>query len=210
MILYDGAWAPSPRRVRIVLAEKGLELERVMVDLRAGAHMQPEYLSINPRGTVPCLVLDDGTVLDDSVAISRYIDALHPMPPLFGRDARESAIVENWLRTIDAECYQAVVNVFRNRSPAMVGRALTGIWPVEIAQCPDLVDRGLAMWDVFMDRLESHMIGRVWIATEDFTFADVYALCAIDFGLSSKLSFGERPAVLSWHSRASARPSASA
>lgn len=210
MKLYDAVWAPNPRRVRIVLAEKAVQIETVTVDLGAGENRAEPFLSKNPRGTVPVLELEDGTVIADSVAISRYVEALHPEPPLFGRSPLEAALIEAWTRRIEGEGYAAVVYAFRNRSKAMTDRALSGHWP-PIPQLPELVERGRTMWPLFVETLEAQLQGREWIVGDRFSFADVTALITVDFAVATRLSDGSfPPALAAWHARASARPSANA
>lgn len=210
MKLYDAVWAPNPRRVRMYLAEKGITVERRMVDLAAAENLQEPFLSLNPRGTVPVLELDDGQVIADSVAICRYLEALHPDPPLFGRDPLEIARIEYWTRKIEAEGYAGVVYAFRNRNKHMTDRALSGFWP-PVPQLPELVMRGQNMWGWFVDNLDDHLEGRDWIATDAYSFADLTALMAVDFARATKLSNGDlSPALARWYARVSARPSAQA
>jgi glutathione S-transferase len=210
LILYDAVWAPNPRRVRMYLAEKGLEIERRNVDLAGGENLRHPFLTLNPRGTVPVLQLDSGEVIADSVAICRYLEVLHPDPPLFGRTAEEIGRIEAWTRKIEAEGYAGVVYAFRNRSKHMTDRALSGHWP-PVPQLPELVMRGQNMWRWFMETLDDHLEGREWIATGDYSFADLTALMTIDFAKATRLSEGALPpAVGAWHARASARPSAQA
>ncbi len=95
MKLYDAEWAPSPRRVRIYLAEKGIEVSRERIDLRGGEHLHDAYLDVNPRGAVPALELDDGEVICESSAICRYFEALQPEPPLFGVTPIEIGRIES-------------------------------------------------------------------------------------------------------------------
>lgn len=207
MKLFDAGWAPSPRRVRIYLREKGLEIDRVVIDLRGGEHLQPDYLKINPRGQLPALLLDDGTLIDDSVAICRYFEWLHPDPPLFGHDAREGALIEAWLRRIEEDCYAATVSAFRNGSGAFVDRALPGEWP-PIPQIPALAERGRMMWAAFADVFDRHLHAHRYVAGDRFSFADIAALVAIDFGIATKLPDPrDRPAIARWHGLVSARPS---
>lgn len=118
MRLYDMTLAPNPRRVRIFLAEKGIEVPRVEIDIQKGENLEPDYLAINPRGVVPTLVLDDGTILDESIAICRYFEALQPEPNLFGRDPLEIARVEAWQRRIEFEGLFNIAAAFRNSRPA--------------------------------------------------------------------------------------------
>lgn len=211
MKLYDAVWAPNPRRVRMFLAEKGVTLPTERVDLGTGAHLTPEFRAINPRGTVPVLVLDDGEALTDSVAICRYIEGLHPAPSLFGDDPLDSARVELWTRKVEQEGYAAIVYAFRNRSKFMVDRALPGFWPVAMPQIPELIARGEAMWGCFRDMLEARLAGRDWIATDRFSFADLTAFVALDFAVATRLASGDwPPAIAAWHARVAARPSAAA
>lgn len=210
MKLYDAAWAPNPRRVRMYLAEKGIEIERRMVDLAAAENLQEPFLSLNPRGTVPVLELDDGDCIADSVAICRYLEALHPDPPLFGRDPRDIARIEYWTRKIEAEGFAGVAYAFRNRSKSMTNRALSGHWP-PVPQLPELVMRGQNMWGWFVELLDDHLEGRDWIATDSYSFADLTALMTIDFAKATRLSDGVFPPALgAWYARVSARPSAEA
>ena len=119
MKLYDGGRAPNPRRVRIFLAEKGIEIEKQQVDIGALEHKGPAYTAINPLQQVPTLVLDDGTVITESIAICRYFEALHPDPPLFGRGALQIAQIEMWNRRLELHFLFPVSHVFRNSHPAM-------------------------------------------------------------------------------------------
>ncbi|WP_326409759.1 glutathione S-transferase family protein [Sphingomonas sp.] len=208
VILYDAVWAPNPRRVRMYLAEKGISIERRIVDLAGGENLREPFLSVNPRGTVPVLELDNGERIADSVAICRYLEALHPDPPLFGRDALEVGRIEAWTRKIEAEGYAGVVYAFRNRHKNMVDRALSGHWPA-VPQLPELVMRGQNMWGWFVETLDEHLEGREWIATDSYSFADLTALMTVDFAKATRLSDGNLPpALAAWHARASARPSA--
>lgn len=210
MRLWDAVWAPNPRRVRMFLSEKGLEIERRMVDLAAGEHLQPPFLALNPRGTVPVLELDDGEAIADSVSICRYLEALHPEPPLFGATPIDIARIDYWTRRVEAEGYAAAVYAFRNRSKHMVDRALPGAWP-PVPQIPELVARGQQMWALFVEMLDARLAEREWLATEGYSFADLSALVAIDFARATRLQGDALPPALArWHQAVSARPSAEA
>jgi glutathione S-transferase len=119
MKFYDGARAPNPRRVRVFLAEKGISVPTEQVDLGTLAHKSPAYTAVNPLQRVPALVLDDGTVLTESIAICRYFEALQPDPPLFGRAGLEAAVIEMWNRRVELHLYFPVSQVFRHLHPAM-------------------------------------------------------------------------------------------
>lgn len=211
MKLFDAEWAPNPRRVRVFLAEKGLEIERVRVDIAGGEHFRPDYVAINPQRQMPALLLDDGTLIDDSHAICRYFEAVQPDPPLFGTDPREIGLIEAWLRRIEHDCLQAVVLAFRNRASAFKDRAVSGQWPA-IPQIPDLIERGRTMWAAFADVLDAHLAERDYLVSDTFSMADISGLVAIDFGIATRLPDprADHPAIARWHQRVSARPSAAA
>lgn len=210
MKLYDTPWAPSPRRVRIFLAEKGVEVPCEAVDLRSGEHLGDAYLRINPRGAVPALELDDGEVLCESAAICRYFEALYPDPPLFGTTPLEIGRIESWTRRIEADGYAAVAYVLRNSVPAFKDRAIPHAG-LAVAQIPELAARGALMWEGFVEALDIRMADREWIAGDAYSFADITALVTIDFARAAKLAVPERLAHLRrWHAAASARPSAAA
>lgn len=210
MKLYDAAWAPSPRRVRIFLAEKGITVERVAIDLREDEQLGEPYLAVNPRGVVPALQLDNGEVICESAAICRYFEAVQPDPALFGCTPLEIARIESATRRIEYEGYAGVVYVLRNTRQAFTGRGAPGKWP-EIAQIPALAARGMIMWDAFVDALDSDLATRPWIAGETYSFADITALTTVDFARAAKLSVPESAANLRrWHIAASSRPSAAA
>lgn len=218
MRLYDNRWAPSPRRVRLYLAEKGGGLaesvERVPVDLQQGGNLTDDYRAINPRGLVPALVLPDGRVIDDSIAICRYFEALHPDPPLFGRGPFAIAMVETWLRRIEGEGYAAAVHALRDGHPGFAGRVLPGRSAEEgasLPQLPALVERARAMWAGFVASLDAHLAERAWIADNDYSMADIAALVAVDFAARARLPVPDACAHLRrWHAAATARPSSAA
>jgi len=210
MKLYDAPWAPSPRRVRIFLAEKGIDVPREAIDLRSGEQLADAYLRINPRGAVPALEFDDGEVLCESAAICRYFEALHPQPPLFGTTPIEIGRIESWTRRIEGDGYAAAVYVLRNTVPAFKDRAIPDAG-LTVAQLPELAARGVLMWEGFTRALDRRLEDRAWIAGGDYSFADITALVTIDFARAAKLSVPEELVHLRrWHAEASARPSASA
>jgi glutathione S-transferase len=210
MKLYDAAWAPSPRRVRIFLAEKGIEVERVMVDLRENEQLSDPYLAVNPRGAVPALELDDGEVICESAAICRYFEAVQPDPSLFGKTALDIGRIESWTRRIESDGYAAAVYALRNARPHFEDRGLPGKWP-SVPQIPELSARGVIMWEAFTEALDTWLKGRAWIATDAYSFADISALVTIDFAKAAKLLVPENSRnIQRWHETASARPSAAA
>ena len=205
-IFYDFQRAPSPRRARIVLAEKGITCDVRQVDLGSGEQLSDAYRAINPACTVPALVLDDGTVLTDNAGIAAWAEAVQPDLPLLGTTAIDKAAVASWNSKIEGECFMAIAEVLRNTSKGMVDRALPG--PNDFAQIPELAERGRARLLQFLDRFEAHMQGRDWVAADTFSLADITAGVALDFAGWVKVDVNEsRPAIAAWRARLAQRPS---
>jgi glutathione S-transferase len=203
---YDFTRAPSPRRARIVLAEKGIAHDVRQVDLASGEQLSEEYRRINPACTVPALVLDDGTVLTDNAGIAAWAEAVQPDPPLLGTTPVEKAAVASWVSKIEGECFMAIAEVLRNTAKGMVGRALPG--PNNYDQIPELAERGRARLLHFLDRFEAYMTGRDWVAIDRFSLADVTAGVALDFAGWVKVDANDgRPAIAEWRAKLAARPS---
>lgn len=204
--LYDFQRAPSPRRARIVLAEKGIAHDTVQVDLATQEQLGEAFRAINPACTVPALVLDGGEVLTDNAGIAAWAEAHQPEPPLLGRTALDKAEVASWNSRIEGECFMAIAEVLRNTAKGMVGRALPG--PNDYAQIPELAERGRARLLHFLDRFEAHMTGREWVATGSFTLADITAGVALDFAAWVKVDANAgRPAIAAWRARLAGRES---
>jgi glutathione S-transferase len=210
MKLYDMTAAPNPRRVRFFLAEKGISIPRVEIDIPSGGNLAPEFLAINPRGVLPTLVLDDGTVLDESIAICRYFEGERPEPNLMGRDPLEQARIEMWQRRMEFDGMFGIAMAFRNAAPAFARRASPGAQP-EAAQIPALVERGLAQARLWMTRLDQRLQESPYVAGDRFTVADITAFICIDFAKWVKLRLGdEHAAARDWVERVKARPASAA
>jgi glutathione S-transferase len=203
MKLYDFGWAPNPRRVRIYLAEKGITLPTEQVDLAAVAHKSAFFTAINPLQRVPALVLDDGTVIAESIAICRYMEEIHPDPPLFGRGAVEVATIEMWNRRLELHLFFPVAHVFRHSHPAMK--------EMEVPQVPDWAESNKPRVAEFLSILDRELAGRPFVAGDRLSVADITGLVAIDFMKPARLAVPEPCAnVRRWHAALAARPSASA
>ena len=206
--LYDCATAPSPRRARILLAEKGLAHETVQIDLRAGEQLGEAYRTINPQCTVPALRTDEGVVLTDNAAIAAYLEARYPQPPMLGVTALDKAEIASWHWRAEFEGLLPIAEALRNSSPAMTNRALPG--PVNYAQIPQLAERGLARLRQFFDDLNERLAGREFIAAQQFSIADITAVVAVDFARIVKVRPDERhPHLMRWRSAMQQRPSIS-
>ncbi len=173
MKLYDGGRAPNPRRTRIFLAEKDITVPTEQVDLGAMAHMSAAYAAINPLKRLPALVLDDGTVITESIAICRYFEALKPDPPLFGRGALELARIEMWNRRLELHLLFPVSHVFRNSHPAMK--------EMEVPQVPAWAEANKPRIQEFIAVLDDELKDRPFVAGDAFSVADITGLVAVDF-----------------------------
>ena len=204
--LYDCATAPSPRRARILLAEKGVAHHTVQVDLKTGEQMGDAFRAINPQCTVPALVTEEGTVLSDNAAIAAYIEARYPEPALWGVTPLEKAEVASWQWRIEFEGLLAIAETLRNSSPAMANRALPG--PVDYAQIPELAERGRARLQQFFATLNDRLDGRDFVAANQFSMADITAVVAVDFARIVKVKPGEQhPHLMRWRAAMGERAS---
>jgi glutathione S-transferase len=203
MKLYDSPFAPNPRRVRIFLAEKGIEIPKVFVDLAKMQHKEAAYEAVNPLRCIPALELDDGTVLTESIAICRYLDELHPEPPLFGTDALSRAQIEMWQRRLEFGLLGTVGAAFRHAHPAMK--------EMEAPQIPTWseVNKGRAL--DFLRFLDRHLADQPFVCGETFTVADITGLIALDFTKPARIAVpDELGHVRRWHRTLAERPSAAA
>ncbi len=208
--LYDCATAPSPRRARILLAEKGVPHATVQVDLRSGEQFGEAFRAVNPLCTVPALRLEDGRVLTDNAAIIAWAEAAYPEPPLLGTTPLEKAEVASWQWRVEFEGLIAVAEALRNGSPAMAGRALPG--PVGYEQIPALAERGRARIGHFLDALEQQLATNEFVAGAAFSVADITAVVTVDFARAVKVRPDEQrhPHLLRWRERMGERPSMAA
>jgi glutathione S-transferase len=208
--LYDCATAPSPRRARILLAEKGIAHETVQIDLRNQEQLSEAFRAINPQCTVPALHVDGSTekgeVFTDNAAITAYLEAQFPNPPLLGSTPAEKAEIASWHWRVEFEGLLAIAEALRNSAPAMANRALPG--PVDYAQIPELAQRGLVRVQQFMDMLDAHLVGRKYIAADQFSIVDITAVVAIDFARVVRIKPGEQHVNLRrWREEMAQRPS---
>ena len=203
--LYDCSTAPSPRRARILLAEKGLAHETVQVDLRTGEQLSDAYRKINPHCTVPTLRTEEGLMLTDNAAITAYLEARYPEPPLLGTTPAEKAEIASWNWRIEFEGLMAIAEAMRNSAPSMARRALPG--PVNYEQIPALAERGRARLLQFFVDLNARLDGREFIAADRFSIADVTAVVAVDFSRVVKVKPGdEHPHLQRWRASMAQRP----
>jgi glutathione S-transferase len=197
--LYEQPRAPNPRRVNIFLAEKGIDIERVNIDLIAGEHKKSDYLAKIGVPQVPALELDDGSILTESVAICRYFEALQPEPNMMGRDVMEQITIEKWQRLVEFRLFATVAACFRHTNPNLA---------VLEDQCANWGEVNRGRLDVRLGEIDRRLEGRDWIAADRLTIADVTALVAVDFLRVIKHQIPESYTnLIAWHERMRARPS---
>ncbi|MDH3351024.1 MAG: glutathione S-transferase family protein [Gammaproteobacteria bacterium] len=209
MKLYDCTTAPSPRRVRIFAAEKGIELDKVQIDLANGAQFSDDFRAINPDCVVPVLELDDGTHITEVLAICQYLEELYPEPSLFGRTPAERASTIEWHTKIEQQGLMPMRDAFRNSAKGLKGHALTG--PVQYEQIPELAERSRHCVTTFFERLERQLAGNEYVAGAFYSIADITALVLADFAAWIKIGLPDGAVnLLRWHQKAASRPSAKA
>ena len=203
MKLYDGGKAPNPRRVRIFLAEKGIDVPIVPVDMGAMGHRGADVTALNPLQRLPVLVLDDGTVISETIAICRYFEELHPNPPLFGEGALGKAKVEMWQRRLELNLLLPVGAAFRHIHPAMKE------W--EVPQIAEWGEANKPKVKQFLAFLDAHLADHRYLAGEDFSIADITAMVGVDFMKPARIDVPAEAANLRrWHAEVAGRPSAKA
>lgn len=206
--LYDCTTAPSPRRARMLLAEKGIEHENIQIDLRTGEQMGEAFRKINPRCTVPALVTEDG-VLTENAEITAYLEAVYPAMPMLGTTPIEKALIAKWNWRCEMEGLVSIASALRNSTPAMKDRALPG--PRNIAQIPELAQRGLKQVAWFFEDLNAQLEQNDYVAGTTYSVADITATVVVDFARWVKIfPQDSHTALLEWHERMKQRPNYSA
>lgn len=207
MKFYDCATAPSPRRVRMFIAEKGIDVETVQVDLSNGEQFSEAFRAINPDCVVPALVLDDGTAISEVHAICQYLEEHTPEPTLWGSNATERALATAWSAKAEQQGLTGMAEAFRNAAPGLKGRALPG--PNKYEQIPELAERGRQRVQNFFEKLDAQLADNDYVAGSHFSIADITSLVFVDFAKRAKI---EPPDTLTnlarWYAEVSSRPSA--
>ena len=207
MKLYDFAPAANAQRVRVFLAEKGLTVPTVELNLREGQQFKEPFASLNPFNCVPVLELDDGTVISESVSVCRYLEELHPEPSLFGRDAVERATIDMWNRRIEIDGFMPILHAVRNQLPNFKGRVIPGTRS-ELPQLPAMVERGKDMLKVLLGRIDSQLAKSEFIAGPAISIGDITGFFTMNMAKHLEIDIeGPYPNVFRWHQALSQRPS---
>jgi len=207
MILYDVKIAPSPRRVRIFLAEKNLDVEVIQVNTAEGEHLKEDFLKLNPWATVPVLKLDDGTCISEAIACCRYLEENYPNPPLMGVDPSEKAIISMWEHRMEWDGFLPVAEFLRNTVERFENRGLTGT--LNFNQIPALAERGQKRIAHFHDFLDKRLAESKFVATDKYSIADITAQVSIDFAQRVGAPIPEdKKNILRWYSNVNSRESA--
>lgn len=203
-ILYDAPLpAPNPRRVRIYLAEKGLNVLMQSLSIVAGEHKGAAFVAKYPPGQVPVLALDNGQMIGESVAICRYFEAMHPEPPLFGTDPVTIAEIDMWMRRVELTLMTPIANIWRHSHP-FTARVVK-------PQYKEFGESNRPHAEAAMRRFDAVLEGSDYLAGDAYSMADILLLTTIDFAIFIGAGMPEdTPALAAWHTRISARPSASA
>lgn len=205
MRLYTCTGAPSPRRVTLYLAEKGITLDTVEIDLKSGEHLSDEFQAKSPECTVPVLELDDGSCLWNSIAIRQYLESQHPEPALLGKDALARARVTQYVMWIEHNGMMSAAEAFRNAAKGMADHALPGRRPVP--QIEALAERGVQRFGHFLEDLDGILSERDYVAGDVFSVADIDALVMVDFGCRvTKTELGAYSNLSKWYERVRSRP----
>ena len=210
MKLHHSASSPNSRRVRIFLAEKGLSIPLVTIDLGKGEQHSDAYRVINSRRVVPTLVLEDGTAIGEVPVICRYIEEVHPTPPLFGETAKEKALVAMWERRAELEGFASVMEAIRNSVPGLKSRAIAG--PHDYEQIPELAERSKLRVKNFFADFDDRLGEAPFVAGQRFSVADITALVTVDFAAKA-INFpvpDEHRSLKRWYDAVSSRPSMAA
>jgi glutathione S-transferase len=201
MKLYDGGRAPNPRRVRVFLSEKGIDVPLVKIDMAARQHTSDAFRSLNPLGELPVLELDDGTIITETMAICRYFEALHPAPALFGTSPLEIGLVEMWHRRVEMKFFAAVASAFRHTHPAMATS--------EVPQVAEWGEANRPKALAAMQMIDNQLSANQFICGDAISVADITALIAADFTKPAKIAIpDELVHFRRWYGEMRARPSA--
>ena len=209
MKLFTWEIAPNPRRVKVFLKEKGVEIPSEDVGVSGKPYLEPNFLKEHPHRRVPLLRLDDGSYIAEAMAICRYFEALYPDPPLMGSNPRQAGLIDMWERLAESEGLQAIAEFYRNSKGSFSGRSLAG-YEKTLEQIPALVERGEMRLNLFYKKFDDQLANNKYVAGNCFSVADITTICTIDFANFSKLGIPKNCRNLQrWYKLVSTRPSVS-
>ena len=207
MLFYDCSTAPNPRRARMFIAEKGLEVESRDISISKGEQLKDAFLNVNPRATLPVLVTDEGRILTENLGIAAYLEARFPEPVLMGRTPDEKGTVLMWNAIVEQQGGLPIAETLRNTHPSFKDRSIPG--PVNYAQIPELAQRGTDRVHTFLELLETRLRKSAFLAGDELSLADITAFVFIDFARVIKMRIpAESTAMQAWFDTIQSRPSA--
>ena len=206
MKIYDFPPAANAQRVRILLAEKGIEVPLEQLDVREGAQYAEPFNSMNPWHCVPFMELEDGQVIAESISICRYLEELHPEPSLFGATPEDRARIDMWNRRVELDGFMPALHAVRNSVPFFAGRVVPGT-RTDLPQMPEMVNRGRDMLEIFLGRLEPQLARHEFVAGDAFSIADITGFFVGNMAAGLKVDLaGAWPAIHRWHEALKQRP----
>ncbi|MFM0062362.1 glutathione S-transferase family protein [Paraburkholderia aspalathi] len=209
-LLYESKGSPNARRVRVFIAEKGIEIARRAIDLGSKEQFSDAFKAVNPRMQVPALQLADGTVITEVLAIWRYLEEAYPHKPLLGTTSKDKALVTMWERRAELDGFAPVMEAVRNALPGLKGRALSG--PHDYEQIPALVERSKQRVSNFFADFNARLESAPFVAGDEFSAADITTLVTVDFAANAlKMPIPEsHQSFRRWYESISSRPASSA
>lgn len=209
-LLYESKGSPNARRVRVFIAEKGIEIARRAIDLGSKEQFSDAFKAVNPRMQVPALQLADGTVITEVLAIWRYLEEAYPHKPLLGATAKGKALVTMWERRAELDGFAPVMEAVRNALPGLKGRALSG--PHDYEQIPALVERSKQRVSNFFADFNARLESAPFVAGDEFSAADITTLVTVDFAANAlKMPIPEsHQSFRRWYENISSRPASNA
>ena len=207
MKLYTFAPAANALRVEMFLREKELKLETISVNVREDELFKEPYNSMNPFNCITFLELENGKIIIETISICRYLDEQFNSSKLFGNDKEERAIIDMWNRRIELDGFLPLLHSVRNKTSFFKGKVVPGT-RTSITQSPEIVERGIEMFDILLNRIEPHLSKNKFLLGDKFSIADITGHFMFNLSNMLKIDFGQKyKNVYRWKSDLEKRPS---
>ena len=207
MKLYNFAPAPNAQRVQVFINEKNIEIEQVELNVRDGEQFQEPFKNMNPFNCIPFLELDDGTVISETISICRYLEELYPNPSLFGLSREDRALIDMWNRRLELDGFIPILHALRNKAPRFEGKVIPGTRN-DLKQIPAVVERGVDMFQILLNRINPHLSNSQFIAGLEFSIADITGYFMMEMAEFLEIDIENSfPDVFRWHALIKSRSS---